>query len=284
MVRWGPASVGIGRDKNGPNGWRAGCPACDQRLHARAVLARWPRGGSLTSRGNGFGQGHRSGLALSPPSYRDKELGDLGRPLASVLTDRRSDRGSEHTRRCFQIHPETGERGDRAGDVGAAGLPRELPRDSRDAGFGDLAADCAARLCARLAHPQRAPGDWSIEPPAGGCACDLCDTLRVFMEDKSQRTFEWPLAQRRRQHVHSRIDTAELPVTHVTRRQGRPYTLVLKRPRRSSPASRRSGQGTKRIWSGSQHSGMPALDRCNLPNGPGRLIAWICTSVSVSRA
>jgi hypothetical protein len=30
-----------------------------------------------------------------------------------------------------------------------------------------------------------------------------------------------------RQHVHSRIDAAELPVSHVTRRQGRPYTLVL---------------------------------------------------------
>jgi len=49
------------------------------------------------------------------------------------------------------------------------------------------------------------------------------------MEDTSHRTFEWPLAQQRRQHVHSRIDAAELPVTHVTRRQGRPYTLVLKK-------------------------------------------------------
>ncbi|MGQ4328875.1 hypothetical protein ACN6K4_001785 [Streptomyces hayashii] len=27
--------------------------------------------------------------------------------------------------------------------------------------------------------------------------------------------------------MHSRIDTAELPVDHRTRRQGRPYTLVL---------------------------------------------------------
>ena|SRR5881392_1854879 len=35
------------------------------------------------------------------------------------------------------------------------------------------------------------------------------------------------LAKERRQHIHSRIDGAELPVTHVTRRQGRPYTLVL---------------------------------------------------------
>jgi hypothetical protein len=38
---------------------------------------------------------------------------------------------------------------------------------------------------------------------------------------------EWPLAQQRRQHVHARIDNAELPVSHVTRRQGRPFTLVL---------------------------------------------------------
>jgi hypothetical protein len=95
------------------------------------------------------------------------------------------------------------------------------------AGFGDLAADCAARLRARLARPQRASGDWSIELPAGGCACELCGALRGFAEDNSRRTCEWPLAQQGRQHVHSRIDAAELPVTHVTRRQGRPYTLVL---------------------------------------------------------
>jgi hypothetical protein len=51
----------------------------------------------------------------------------------------------------------------------------------------------------------------------------------VFLEDPNRRAFEWPLAQQRRQHVHSRIDAAELPVSHVTRRQGRPYTLVLKK-------------------------------------------------------
>jgi len=105
----------------------------------------------------------------------------------------------------------------------------ELPRDGMrgDAGFGDLATDCAARLRVRLARPPRAPGDWSIELPAGGCTCDLCDTLRAFLSDKSRRTFEWPLAKQRRQHIHSRIDAAELPVSHLTRRQGRPYTLIL---------------------------------------------------------
>src|ERR1022692_3140080 len=109
----------------------------------------------------------------------------------------------------------------------AAKLPRGGTRG--DEGFGDLAPRCGARLRGRRPRPQRASGDWSIELPAGGCTCDLCDTLRVFAEDKSRRTFEWPLAQQGRQHVHSRIDAAELPVTHVTRRQGRPYTLVLKK-------------------------------------------------------
>ncbi len=51
--------------------------------------------------------------------------------------------------------------------------------------------------------------------------------MRVFLADPDRRTLEWPLAEKRRQHVHSRIDAAELPVSHVTRRQGRPYTLVL---------------------------------------------------------
>jgi hypothetical protein len=53
--------------------------------------------------------------------------------------------------------------------------------------------------------------------------------LRTFLEDPNRRTLEWPLAEKRRQHVHSRIDATELPVSHVTRRQGRPYTLVLQK-------------------------------------------------------
>jgi hypothetical protein len=95
-----------------------------------------------------------------------------------------------------------------------------------DAGFGALSADCAARLRARLARPQRVPGDWTVELPAG-CTCPLCGTLRAFLADPRRRVFDWPLAKDGRQHIHSRIDAAELPVTHVTRRQGRPYTLVL---------------------------------------------------------
>jgi hypothetical protein len=169
-----------------------------------------------------------TGLASPSPSRRDTTLGDLGRPLASVLTAAAAT-GAASTRDavCGYIRKQEG--AVTALEMSALRAAAEMSRDGTrgDAGFGDLAADCAARLRARLARLPRAPGDWSIELPAGGCTCDLCGALRVFLEDKSRRIFEWPLAKQRRQHVHARIDAAELPVTHVTRRQGSPYTLVL---------------------------------------------------------
>jgi hypothetical protein len=51
--------------------------------------------------------------------------------------------------------------------------------------------------------------------------------LGTFLGSRSQRIFEWPLATSGRGHVHTKIDAAELPVRHETRRRGRPYTLVL---------------------------------------------------------
>ena len=175
-----------------------------------------------------LGQDIGTGLASSPPSYRDKKLGDLGKPLASVLRAAAAV-GAARTRDTVSGYIRQQGNAVTVLEMSALRAAAELSRDGTrgDAGFGDLAADCAGRLRARRACSQRAPGDWSIELPAGGCTCELCDTLRVFAEDKSRRTFDWPLAQQRRQHIHSRIDAAELPVTHVTRRQGRPYTLVL---------------------------------------------------------
>jgi predicted 2-oxoglutarate/Fe(II)-dependent dioxygenase YbiX len=169
-----------------------------------------------------------TGLALPSPSYRDKKLGSLGKPLASVLTAAAAI-GAASTSAAVSRYLRKQDDVVTSLEMAALRAAAELPWDGArdDAGFGDVAADCAGRLRTRLARPQRASGDWSIELPARGCTCDLCDPLRVFLEDKSRRTLEWPLAQQRRQHVHSRIDAAELPVTHVTRRQGRPYTLVL---------------------------------------------------------
>ncbi|MGH3275504.1 MAG: hypothetical protein ACRDNZ_14430, partial [Streptosporangiaceae bacterium] len=176
-----------------------------------------------------IGKDISAGLASSSPAYRDTKLGDLGKPLASVLAAAAAleaastrDAISSYIRQQADVVTTL--------EISALRAAAELSRREGvrdDAGFRDLAADCTARLRARLTRPQRTSGDWSIELPATGCTCDLCDTLRAFLADKSRRTFEWPIAQQLRQHVHSRIDAAELPVTHLTRRQGRPYTLVL---------------------------------------------------------
>ena len=93
------------------------------------------------------------------------------------------------------------------------------------AGLDVVARDCAERLGPIIARPLRDEDDWSIEWT--GCGCDLCGTLGTFLGSRSRRSFEWPLATDGRRHVHTRIDSAGLPVRHQTRRQGRPYMLVL---------------------------------------------------------
>jgi hypothetical protein len=83
-------------------------------------------------------------------------------------------------------------------------------------------------LAEAVRKPTRASNDWSIPPP-GGCRCALCKELAQFLSDRTRARFDWPLAQDKRAHVHQKIDGSELPVTHTTRRSGRPYTLVLQK-------------------------------------------------------
>ncbi|MGW6413013.1 2OG-Fe(II) oxygenase [Streptomyces vinaceus] len=94
--------------------------------------------------------------------------------------------------------------------------------------FQTLAAHCELRLTAALSRPVRAVDDWSLTP-AGTCQtdCGLCPDLDAFLTSRTRHVMEWPLAKDGRRHLHSRIDRADLPVTHTTRRQGRPYVLVL---------------------------------------------------------
>lgn len=65
----------------------------------------------------------------------------------------------------------------------------------------------------------------TIAPAAGGHCCDDCTTLTDFLSDPKTRKITWPLAKPRRQHIHQRIDEAELPVTHHTTRLGSPHKL-----------------------------------------------------------
>ncbi|MEV6955204.1 hypothetical protein [Streptomyces sp. NPDC051183] len=93
------------------------------------------------------------------------------------------------------------------------------------AGLDAIGQDCADRLRVVCERAPRAADDWSVVWT--GCGCELCGALGAFLGSRSRRVLEWPLAKEGRRHVHSRIDSAELPVLHQTRRQGRPYTLVL---------------------------------------------------------
>jgi hypothetical protein len=167
-------------------------------------------------------------LALPKPSLRDRQLDDLGKPLAAVLTTV-SALGTAALGSTVTGHVR--EQGDAVTALELSALRAAITSPEggppSGTGFADLAADCAARLRSHLALAQRATGDWSMELPADGCTCELCATLGSFLADPRRRNFEWPLAKERRQHIHGRIDNAELPVTHLTRREGRPFTLAL---------------------------------------------------------
>lgn len=165
-------------------------------------------------------------LRITAPSHRDEALDELGPPIAAILegaavigaADLRDEavgflcQGNDYLMACLMPV------------LRAAGALS--PGRRRDAGLDVVAQHCATRLTARLARPRRTDDDWSIEFPTG-CNCNLCDMLGRFLSDPARQSFEWPLAKDGRRHVHSRLDGAETPVSHQTRRTGRPYTLVL---------------------------------------------------------
>lgn len=162
------------------------------------------------------------GLELSAPSRREQTLCGLGGPVGALLegaslVDATDLRDAAVGVLCRDVDL-----------VGCAlAVLRAIPTSQwNTAGLDAVATHCSAVLEARLARPSRAGDDWSIELPKG-CCCELCGELRGFLGDPIQTRFEWPLAKDRRAHVHNRIDAAELPVDHRTRRVGRPYTLVL---------------------------------------------------------
>jgi hypothetical protein len=99
------------------------------------------------------------------------------------------------------------------------------PADLRHEGsLTDLAGECATRL--RQGHPPAA-GRRLVDGTARQLHLPLVRHTRGVPADPARHNLEWPLAEQRRRHVHSRIDLAELPVQHQTMRTGRPYALVL---------------------------------------------------------
>ncbi len=82
-----------------------------------------------------------------------------------------------------------------------------------------------SQLTSRASHPPQEPTDWRRES-ATGCDCADCKALSRFLKDPNTAVLRFPMAQDRRQHVHRIIDGMSLDTTHVTEREGRPYTLV----------------------------------------------------------
>lgn len=94
-------------------------------------------------------------------------------------------------------------------------------------GIDEVSAAIVRALTARLAEAPRAQSDLSIVvPPA--CTCEDCVELHGFLASQDA-TRVWPMGQSRRQHIRGVLGAANLPVTHVTRREGNPHKLVLKK-------------------------------------------------------
>jgi hypothetical protein len=98
--------------------------------------------------------------------------------------------------------------------------------DLQTLGLSDLYEHCVEALGTRLLQPVRATGDWSLVVSCR-CKCRLCGTLGEFLRDPTRQHIDWPLAKDQRSHIHHIIDSHDLPISHVTRRVGRPFTLVL---------------------------------------------------------
>jgi hypothetical protein len=193
-----------------------GAAAGDGTLVADALLrASWARCRESFDRG----------LQLGRPSERERALATYARPFSALLqaasiVGARDVREEVVTSLCGR---------DQCLQRCAMATLRATPRRRWEPdGLDDVARHCTTMLRSRVDRPPRSAGDWSLEL-GDGCPCELCDLLRQFLADHSERTLEWPIKQDDRRHVHSVIEEAELPVDHTTRRQGRPYTLVLRK-------------------------------------------------------
>ena len=83
----------------------------------------------------------------------------------------------------------------------------------------------------RSSAPPAGPSDWKLEGQQTDCQCDDCMTVNQFALDPDEQTLRLPRRKDLRQHLHNKIDRAEMEMTHETERKGSPHTLVLTKTR-----------------------------------------------------
>ena len=84
---------------------------------------------------------------------------------------------------------------------------------------------CRRELQMRTARVPQPPKDHRRDAQLS-CKCEDCRVLSRFLANPNERECRMPLNKDRRRHLHGIIEANRCDVTHVTERQGRPFTLV----------------------------------------------------------
>jgi len=84
---------------------------------------------------------------------------------------------------------------------------------------------CRKELENRTALAPQKPTDYRRADKLS-CSCGDCGALSAFLANPDQKQGHFPLAKKRRQHLHQIIDGNHCDLTHVTERRGSPFTLV----------------------------------------------------------
>lgn len=209
--------------------WTASLPEVCRTMCARGApegleVARW----LVANRWDAVLEQWKTARDQPNPSVLTAAARELNRPIVGLLDSSLVAADSERHAHILRtvMTPDTGYPLD--GLVHLLRTAHEIrPRNDRQTlGLSDLHAYCVEALGARLLQPIRAAGDWSLAV-SSRCRCRLCGTLGEFLRDPTRQQVDWPLAKDQRSHIHHIIDSHDLPVSHVTRRVGRPFTLVL---------------------------------------------------------
>jgi hypothetical protein len=84
-------------------------------------------------------------------------------------------------------------------------------------------------LQSALAEPERQPGDHRLRHQEWACRCADCQQVIAWAESPQSQALVWPAAEARRRHVETQMTASGAPLEMHTLRQGRPYSLVLRK-------------------------------------------------------
>lgn len=188
-------------------------------------------------------------MRLQPPSLRERSVEALAEPLLGILAGSELTGANDLTKEVCSFFIGQDDDALLSCLVEVLRSAQKAEDEAPSPPLDVLRDHVVERLQVRLGRPERAENDWSIALPAG-CRCELCTSLEAFLAQADRKVLEWPLNKQRRQHIHRRIDSHELPVRHQTRRSGRPYTLVLEKTSRlfEAEARRRRSWRADLLW------------------------------------